>query len=190
MTMKALLNRMINILICPRDEWLLIKDEPASYAKLLLKYVAPLAAVPPLAVIAGSFLFGKNLPNNTFAHLLITNLLWYCMYVLDVMVVGVVVAAIVTATDAPWTGLQGFTVAAYSFTPLYIGGAVAFVPRMGWTIYAAILFSIYLIYLGIMAIAGTSKKRSAGYAVASFLAAAVPVGIMNFSEYFLESFLF
>jgi hypothetical protein len=46
MTMKALLNRMINILICPRDEWLLIKDEPASYAKLLLKYVAPLAAVP------------------------------------------------------------------------------------------------------------------------------------------------
>jgi hypothetical protein len=188
-TMKALLNRMINILIRPRDEWLLIKDEPATYAKLLLTYVIPLAAIPPLAVIAGSFVFSENLPNNALAHLLITNLLWYCMYVLNVVVVGAVITAIVTASDARWTGLQGFKVAAYSFTPLFIAGFVAVLPKMGWMIYAAVLYSIYLIYLGIMAITGTSKKRSAGYAVVSFLAAAVLVGVMNLGEYFLESFV-
>jgi hypothetical protein len=190
MTMKALLNRMINILIRPRDEWLLIKDEPTTYAKLLLKYVAPLAAIPPLAVIAGSFVFGKNLPNTTLAHLLITNLLWYCMYVLNVVVVGAVITAIVTAPDARWTGAQGFKVAAYSFTPLFIAGIIAVIPKMGWVIYAAMLYSIALLHLGIAGIAGTPKKQAAWYAVASFFAAAVLVGIMNFGEYFLESFLF
>lgn len=187
--MRTILNRAVQILFHPQDEWQVIKDEPAAYSKLLLEYVAPLAAIPPLAVIAGSFFFGKNLPNNTLAHLLITNLLWYCMYVLNVMVVGAVVAAIVTAVDAPWTGLQGFTVAAYSFTPLFIAGGIAVIPKMGWTIYAAILYSIFLIYLGIRASAGTSKKRSAGYAATSFLAAAVVVGMMNLGEYFLESFM-
>jgi hypothetical protein len=183
--MRPILNRMVNILIHPQGEWQVIRDEPTTYGNLLLRYVAPFAAIPPLAVIIGGFL-----SNNSLAHLLITNLLWYCMYVLNVVVVGAVITAIVTPGDSHWSGPQGLVVAAYSFMPLYIGGAVAVVPRMGWTIYVAILFSIYLIYLGIMAIAGTSKKRSAGYAVASFLAAAVPVGIMNFGEYFLESFLF
>jgi hypothetical protein len=187
-TMKALLNRMINILIRPRDEWQVIRNEPATYGNLLLRYVAPLAAIPPLAVIVGSFVFDGHFPKSTLVsslgHLLITNLLWYCMYVLNVVVV-----AIVTAPDARWTGLQGFKVAAYSFTPLFIAGFVAVLPKMGWMIYAAVLYSIYLIYLGIMAITGTSKKRSAGYAVVSFLAAAVLVGVMNLGEYFLESFV-
>lgn len=178
---------MLQILVHPRDEWQMIRDEPVAYADLLLKYVAPLAAIPPLAVIAGSFVFSKNLPDNALAHLLITNLLWYCMYVLNVMVVGAVITAIVTAPDARWAGLQGFKVAAYSFTPLFIAGFISVIPKMGWAIYAAMLYSIYLLYLGIAGVAGTSKKQSAGYAVASFLAAAVLVGVMNLGEYFLES---
>jgi hypothetical protein len=111
------------------------------------------------------------------------------MYILNVVVVGAVITAIVTPRNSRWIGLQGLTVAAYSFTPLFIGGAVAVVPKMGWTIYAAILYCIYLTYLGIASIAGTSKKRSAGYAVASLLAASVLVGFMNFVEYFVESFV-
>jgi hypothetical protein len=80
-------------------------------------------------------------------------------------------------------------VAAYSFTPLFITGGIAVIPKMSWTIYAAILYGIYLLFLGISGIAGTSKKQSFGYTTASFLAAAVLVGIMNLTEYFLESFV-
>jgi len=184
-----ILNRMIQILIHPKDEWQVIRNEPASYGNLLLSYVAPLAAIPPLAVIAGSFIFSSHLSINALANLLITNLLWYCMYVLNVVVVGAVITAIVTTPDARWTWLQGFKVAAYSFTPLFIAGFIAVIPKMDWTVYVAILYSIYLLYLGIAGIAGTSKKQTAGYAVASFLAAAVLVGVMNLFEYFFESFV-
>jgi hypothetical protein len=187
--MRPILSRMINIFIHPKEEWQVVRDEPATYGDLLLSYVAPLAAIPPLAVIAGSFLFGRNFSHNTLAPLLITNLLWYCMYVVNVLVVGAVITAIVSVRDVPWTGLQGFKVAAYSFTPLFIAGLVAVIPKMGWTIYAAILYSIYLLSLGIAGIAGTSKSQSVWYATASFLAAAVIVGVMNLGEYFLESFV-
>jgi len=186
--MKPILNRMVNIFTRPREEWQKIRSEPTTYRNVLLLYVAPLAALPPLAVIANSFVFGNHLSSNALAHLLITNLLWYCMYVLNVVVVGAVITAIVTA-DALWTQLQGFKVAAYSFTPLFIAGFIAVIPKMGWVIYAAMLYSIYLISLGITTIAGTSKNQSAWYAVASFLAAAILVGVMNLGEYFLESFV-
>ena len=187
--MRTTLNRMINILIHPKEEWQAIRNEPTTYGDLLVQYVAPLAAIPPLAVIAGSFIFSKNLSDNALTPLLIPNLLWYCMYVLNVVVVGAVITSIVTPRDTQWTGLQGFKVAAYSFTPLFIAGFFVVIPKMDWVIYTAMLYSIYLIYLGVMAIAGTSKKRSAGYAAASFLSAAVLVGMMNLGEYFLESFV-
>jgi hypothetical protein len=186
--MNAILNRMVNILFRPREEWQVIKDEPVTYSKLLLQYVAPLAAIPPLAVIISAFLLNGHLSkNNVLVHLLITNLLWYCMYVLNVVVVGVVITAIVTSRDALWTGVQGFKIAAYSFTPLFAAGCIAVFPRLGWIVDVAILYSIYLLYLGIVGSAGTSKNRSVWYTAASFLAAAVLVGVMNVGEYFLES---
>jgi hypothetical protein len=192
--MRPVLNRVMNMLIHPETEWQAIKDEPVTYGSLLLNYVAPLAAIPPLAVIAsGGFILNSSLPNSALVfplvHLLMTNLLWYFMYVLNVVVVGAVITVIVMAPGDRWTGLQGFKVAAYSFTPLFIAGFIATLPKMDWVIYAAILYSIYLLYLGIASIAGTSKKQSVGYAAVSFLASVVLVGLMNAGEYFLESFV-
>ena len=187
--MSPILNRMLNILIHPKEEWQAISNEPDTYGKLLFRYVAPLAAIPPLAVMISGLLFNGHLSNKVLAHLLITNLLWYFMYVLNVVVVGAITTAVVTASDARWTGLQGFKVAAYSFTPLFIAGFVAVIPRMGLIVDAAILYSIYLLYLGIVGIAGTPKKMAVWNAIASFLAAAVLVGVINLGEYFLESFV-
>jgi hypothetical protein len=190
--MKTLLNRIFNILIHPKDEWLAIKDEPPTHRNIF-KYAAILAAVPPVAAIAGRMLFDRNIPDSalssSISSLMLTNMIWYGMYVVNVVVTGMIIAAILTLADSRWNGLIGFTIAAYAFTPLSLAGCFAVVPYLGWTIYPAILYGIYLIYLGITLLADIPKQKAIWFALSSFSAAAVVVAVMNFFEYLFESFL-
>ncbi len=191
--MKALGRRVGNILLHQETEWQVIKDEPATYADILFHYVAILTVIPPAAAIVGRFIFDREISNNvlqsSFGHLVLTNLLWYFMYVLNVVMVGAIVSAVIAARENRWDGLQGFRIAAYSFTPLFVAGCISVFPRMGWIIDVAVLYSIYLVYNGIKSLNGAGSKRAMGYAIASFICAAVIVGSMNLVEYMLESFV-
>jgi hypothetical protein len=189
--MKSLLLRAKNILIRPRKEWLVIKEEPATYSSIISRYVGVLAALPPVAAIAGRIILDRNIPDaalaSSISSLVLTNSLWYCMYVLNVMMVGAIISTIVTAPGSRWNSLQGLKIAAYSFTPLFIAGFIAAFPKMGWIVDVAIIYSVYLLYLGILSLAGIEKKQAIWYAIASFMSAAIIVGVMNLFEYFFES---
>lgn len=191
--MKALANRVGNILLHPMTEWQAIKDESATYKDILFRYVAILAVIPPAAAIAGRYLLDRKISNSvihsSFEYIAFTNLLWYCMYVLNVVIAGAVITAIITTPDSRWSGLQGFKIAAYSFTPFFIAGLIAVFPKMGWIVYGAILYSIILLYLGVVSLSRVGRTQAAGYVIASFLSAAVIVGVMNLFEYVLETFV-
>jgi Yip1 domain len=191
--MKTALNRMKNILLKPGHEWLAIKDEAPKYREIF-KHAAILAAIPTVAAMAVRILFfNQNIRDNalTFSigNLLLTNLTWYGMYILDIVITGMIIAAVLSTSDRGWSGIRGFTIAAYSFTPLSLAGCTAVMPYLGWTLYPAILYGIYLTYLGITLLAEIPKKKAAWFALSSFSAAAVIVGMMNLFEYVVESFL-
>ena len=190
--MQSLLLRVKNIIIHPRDEWRVIREEPATYSAVI-RYAAVLATLPPLAAVAGRFVFDGNIQANkvafSLAFILLTNLLWYCMYIFNIAVAGAIIAAIVTTPASRLNGVQGLTIAAYSFTPLFIAGFVAVIPGMGWVLDVAVVYSLYLLYLGIIALPAMGRGRALGYTVASFLSAAVIVGVMNLLEYYFESLI-
>src|SRR5437762_14192179 len=58
----SLRDRVTNILLRPSDEWRVIAREPSSVAELYLSYVAPLAAIGPLASIVGLSVIGYGNP--------------------------------------------------------------------------------------------------------------------------------
>jgi hypothetical protein len=111
------------------------------------------------------------------------------MYVLNVVIAGAVITAIITTPESRWSGVKGFKIAAYSFTPFFIAGLIAVFPKMGWIVYVAILYSICLLYQGIVGLSSARRTRAAGYTVASFLSAAIIVSVMNLFEYVLETFV-
>jgi hypothetical protein len=191
--MRSLLDRVKNLLIRPAAEWQAIRNEPAAYITILVRTVLPLAAIPPLASIAGRILLDRSIPDSALSsstsYVLVTNLVWYGMYVVNIVITGIVIAAVLGAADSRWSGIRGFTIAAYSFTPLSLAGLFAVIPSLGWTLYSAILYGIYLLYLGITLLADVPKTKAALYALSSFLGAAVIVGVMNLSEYMFESFV-
>src|SRR5881392_2817590 len=58
----SLRDRVTNILLRPSDEWRVIAREPSSVRELYLSYVAPLAAIGPLASVVGLSLIGYGSP--------------------------------------------------------------------------------------------------------------------------------
>jgi hypothetical protein len=190
--MKPLLLRVKNLLIRPRDEWHAIREEPATYSGVF-RYAAVLAALPPLAAVVRRFILDKNIQDNkvafSFTYFLLTDLFWYCMYVVNIMITGMIVAAIASTPVSRLNNIQGLKIAAYSFTPLVVASWISLFPMTGWIFNVAIVYTLYLLYLGIISFTSAGKKRAVWYAVASFLSAAVIVGVISMVEYFLESFL-
>jgi hypothetical protein len=189
--MTAFVGRVRNILTRPDAAWDDIKEEPTTYSAIVFRYVAILAAIPPIAAIVGRIAFDRDIPDSALSlslgYVVLTNAIWYCMEILNVVIVGAIIASIIGSAGSREKGLQGFKIAAYSYTPLYIAGCVAVIPYMRWTLYPAILYALYLVFLGIERLADLSRARAAGYALFSFVSAAVIVSIMNMFEYVFES---
>jgi len=191
--MKGLLIRVRNVLIRPGAEWHVIKDEPATYQGIILRYVCMIAAVPPAAAVVGRIVFDAFIPGGSSATLLkplfAANLLWYCMSILNVVITGSIITAVTAHADSRWSGLRGIKISAYSFTPLFAAGLLAVIPYMAWSVNVAILYGFYILYRGIRIFSALSAWRAAWYAGVSFTAAAIIVGVMNLFEYMLESFV-
>jgi hypothetical protein len=62
-------------------------------------------------------------------------------------------------------------------------------PKLGWVAAVAVMYSVYLMYLGVTAFFRIDRTAAAWYSVATFLAAGAVVGILNFFEYMLEAYL-
>jgi len=190
---KALLIRAKNILISPKSEWCAIKDETITYKQIIVGYVSVLAAVPLAISAIEAIALGSGVKHGN--RLVSTGLLflgyalWYVMIVVDIIILGAIINAFVTPGGSQQDGRAGLKIAAYSATPLFMVGIVISIPGMGWLVYGAVLYSVYLLYLGIRSLLDVEHSKAAWYAVASFMAAGVIVGVLNLFEYLFESYV-
>ncbi len=191
--MKAFLIRAKNILISPKNEWRAIKGEPATYKQVIAGYVAVLAAVPLAISAIETIAFGSGVKHGdrfaSIGSLFMRYALWYVMIVVDIIILGAIITAFVTPSGSQQDGRAGLKVAAYSATPLFMVGIVVSIPGMGWLAYGAVLYCVYLLYLGIRSLLDMEHSKAAWYAAASFMAAGVIIGVLNLFEYLFESYL-
>jgi hypothetical protein len=191
--MRAVLLRIRNILVKPRAEWQVIKAEETTYGNLVTGYCALISAIPPIAAVVERFIFNRGIVSNAvhspFGYVIAANLLWYLVIMMNVVITGAVITAIVSRKEPGWVGLPGLQLACYSYTPLFLVGIFIIVPRLAWLIYPAILYSLYLLFLGIRTMTGLSQRKAAVYAGVSFIISGVIVGVLNGMEYVFESFL-
>jgi hypothetical protein len=192
-SMKAFLIRAKNILISPKNEWRAIKGEPATYKQVIAGYVAVLAAVPLAISAIETIAFGSGVKHGdrfaSIGSLFMRYALWYVMIVVDIIILGAIITAFVTPGGSQQDGRAGLKVAAYSATLLFMVGIVVSIPGMGWLAYGAVLYCVYLLYLGIRSLLDMEHSKAAWYAAASFMAAGVIIGVLNLFEYLFESYL-
>ena len=160
--------RVTNILIQPASEWPAIAAEPTDGMGLYKNYILILAAIPAVCLFlsvatsfAGVFPLGGALSGAI------------ALYVQSL--VSVLIAAVIIEKLAPTFGSSGDTVqalklVAYANTPVWLAGVfylVRFLSPAAMLI--ALLYAIYLFYLGLPPLMKTPKDKVIPYMLVSAL---------------------
>lgn len=173
-----LVERAKRILLSPQAEWQVIDGESTSPAALYTGYIAPLAAIGPIANVIGYSVFGIRVPfSGTVYRVPIGSGITSAVVSYVLTLIGVYVLALLIDALAPTFGgtrspIQALKVAAYSSTAGWLAGIFAIMP--GLRVLGILgLYSLYLLYLGLPVLMKAPADRAVGYTALVVLAAIV-----------------
>jgi hypothetical protein len=173
-----LIARAQGILLKPKDEWVKIKDEPATIQQLFTQYAVILAAIPAVAHFIGTALFiGFRIPGGGGSWT--TRAFFYAIfsYVLNLAVVyalGFIINALAPNFSSTQNPANAMKLAVYSMTPAWIAGVFYLIPSLWVLSLLGSLYGLYILYLGFdNPLMGTPKEKVTGYFVISVVVAIV-----------------
>ena len=158
-----LVARAKNILTTPKTEWPVIAAETSNIMGLYTGYIAPLAAIGPVALLISlTIIIGLGTALSTAISMFVSSL------------VGVFIIALVVAKLAPSFGGrddlgQALKLAAYSHTAAWVECVLLLFPPLALLVLLAALYGIYLYYLGAPATLGVPQEKAAVYTLVSIV---------------------
>lgn len=177
-----IVERAKRILLQPRQEWAVIEAEPATAGGLYSGYVAPLAAIGPVAAAIGLSLFGVGsgphayrLPLAAAVRGLATQ---YVAALAGTFVLALVIEALAPSFGGRKDRVQALKLAAYSSTAAWLAGAFAILPPLA-VLGLLGLYSLYLLWTGLPALMKAPPEKATPYAIAVVVAAVVISAVMG-----------
>jgi hypothetical protein len=171
-----LIERVKRILLSPQTEWEIVAAEPTTTAELYKTYIAPLAAIGPIAQLIGYSVFGVSVFGATYrvpiGSGLTSALLTFVLTLAATYVLALIIDALAPTFNGQRNQMQALKVAAYSSTASWVAGIFALIP--GLRILTILgLYSVYLLYLGLPVLMKTPRDRALVYTGVVILAAIV-----------------
>jgi hypothetical protein len=165
----ALVDRVKNILLNPRQEWAVIDAEAPVPLELYKEYIIPLAAIPPVAKMLGTTILGYHSPafgtvRAPFAGALLQMVVTYLLTLGGVYVLALVIDALSSNFGGQRNPMQALKVAAYSCTAAWVAGVFSLVPdlrRLG----IVGLYSLFLLYLGLPLLMKAPEDKALAYSI-------------------------
>jgi hypothetical protein len=171
-----LIDRVKNILVTPKTEWQTIEGENAPHAKVLTSYVLILALIPTLAALIGYWLIGYKA--GAFGYYATVRSfgagISHALTQFITMAGGAYLTAFVINLLAPNFGSQknfnkAFELVAYAYTPAMLGGIFYLYPRLSWLVSLCSIYSLYLLYIGLVPMMKTPAEKKTSYFVVNLL---------------------
>ena len=176
---EFILSRAYGLLREPRKEWEQIKAEETTIPNILVGYIAPLAAIPPLCDLIGQSLFNFALQVD-FGQAVIRAVVTWIVSIGLVFFLGVLVNVLADTFEADKDELAAQKIAAYSLTPAFLSGVFSLWPPLWWLSLIALAAMVYLMYRGLPILMRAPQETANGYAAAVTISAMVG-GIVLFS---------
>jgi hypothetical protein len=176
----SLQTRVVAILTKPADEWRTIAAEPATVEGLMRDYAAPLAAIPAVAQFIGFSLIGLPVPVaggairiglvRSFASAVVA---WVFA------LVGALIEKLAPTFQSKGNTAQALKLVVYSMTPVWVAGVLNLVPALAALILIAVLYAVYLFYLGLPPVMSTPPDKVIPYMVVSALVIIVVSSVLG-----------
>jgi hypothetical protein len=172
----ALVDRVKNILLNPRQEWAVIDAEPTAPVELYKEYIIPLAAIGPVASAIGALAFGYRGFGITYrppvGTVLSSALVTYLLTLGGVYVLALIIDALAPNFGGTQNQVQALKVAAYSSTASWVAGIFGLIPALS-LLGVLGLYSLYLLYLGLPVLMKVPEEKAMGYTAVVIIAAIV-----------------
>ena len=166
----ALLQRVLDILMRPRDTWLQIDAEDGNPGRIYLGYLVFLAAIPAVAGFIGYSLVGVGAFGISVrvpvVQGLVSMVVGYVLSLAMVYVLALIANMLAPRFQAQQDMGSAFKLVAYASTAGMLGGVFSILPSLAMLGLLAALYSVYLIYSGIPVLMKAPQEKAVGYTVA------------------------
>ena len=151
-----MINHVWGLFTHPDEEWQEIRGEDESISHMYLTHVLIQAAIPALSAFIGTTQVGWSIGDRapvmlTESSALQMTVLSYLAMLAGVAIMGAFIHWMARTYDANPSIAQCVVFAAYTATPLFIGGLAALYPSIWLAMIvgtAAICYTVYLLYVG------------------------------------------
>jgi hypothetical protein len=163
-------NRLINLFIKPKDEWVTIKGEKSTINNLFLNYAIFLAVIPAIAGLIGYSIVGYSVGALSFRLPFFRSLIWmifqYVFTLGSAFILGLVIDALAPSFGATKDLDSSMKISIYSLSISWVLGIFMIFPglRMLWML--AGLYALYIMFLGLREIKTPSKDKEVTYFIA------------------------
>ena len=183
--LQQLIQRVINILFKPLDEWKTIQGEKWTLQDLFIKYALILGAIPVVCGFIGQAVIGMSVLGHTFRLPMGNAILWMVLqYVFSMgMVFGIafIMDALAPTFGAKKDLLTSLKVVIFSWTAAWVAGVFMIIPALSPLAMLAGIYSLVLMYFGMKGIRKVPADKLVGYYVTVLVISivlAVLVGII------------
>lgn len=163
-----LIDRVKNILITPKTEWLVIDAETATIGSIFTGYVLPLSVIGALGTILSGLLFSGIYASMTFtiAMAVVALVIYLALFYITVLIFD----ALAPSFNSEKNSGKSAQAIAYSYTPSYIAGLLSFIPVIGWLLmFAGWAYSVYILYLGLGPVKKTPEDKKVVYLLVTYV---------------------
>jgi hypothetical protein len=155
--LNRLVARVKAIILTPTAEWEKIDLEKATARTLLRDYLAPLVAIPAVAMLLHALVIGQN----PF-HALFGAIIFYALSMVGVFLVGEVIFQLADNFSARQDRLKAMKAAVYSSTPVWLAGIVFLAPAFDF-FFVLSLWGLFILYRGLAVLMKPPADKLTGY---------------------------
>src|SRR5947208_15687094 len=177
--METLASRARSVLFEPRATFKEVDAEFTKPGAIWGRYVLPLAAIGPIAGAIGRLVFGQRIALTTLTgSVSITDAITWAIISFVLALAAVFALSQVISLLAPGFGgqkndVQALKVAAYSSTPVWLGGIFTIHARLIIVSVIVSIYGLYLLYVGLPILMKVPQDRAMGYIAVVIIAAIV-----------------
>ncbi|TAD89693.1 MAG: DUF1282 domain-containing protein [Bacteroidetes bacterium] len=168
-----LIERVKNILLKPKQEWLEISSETATPGQLATGYVLPLAGLSAAAAFIGMGLIGTTTfgikVGGTINHGINQAVMVLVTSLVSFFITTYVVDALAPSFKSEKDLGKSAQLVAYASTASYVGGMFSILPAIAILGSLLGLYGLYLLYLGLPILKKTPDEQRIPYLVVSIL---------------------
>ncbi|MEP6504053.1 MAG: Yip1 family protein [Betaproteobacteria bacterium] len=175
-----LIERAKAILLKPADTWPVIEAEPATPASVYKDWLLIMAAIPAVCTFIGMSVIGIGVFGFGYRMPILLGLtsmvMRYVVTLLLVFVMALIVDALAPSFGGTKSRIGALKLIAYGSTASFVAGVFALLPMLGGlAMFAAAIYALYVIWLGLPVLMKCPQDKAAGY-----LAVTVVIAIVVF----------